>query len=178
MPIAPIPYNGGQSRLEYYAINGQDITHAPKTGAGLGRDDLLKSSQLRYSTSFKNPELHNNDQTLQYDITHTNALGDQKTPFRGKGTNQTYNDTDAKLGYIARNNYAGGDDFDINGSNALEHAGYSKAGASIGRKLSLDLNKTTWGYKPDETGAGADTNWYTKMIPATIMSDNIGNFIL
>ena len=38
---APVPYNGGQSRLEYYALNG-NVT----VNGGLGRPVLINQTTL------------------------------------------------------------------------------------------------------------------------------------
>ena len=164
---APVPYNGGQSRLEYYALNG-NVT----VNGGLGRPVLINQTTLYYGHSFKNPLLSSPNDI--YGLVHTNAINDIPTPFRGKGTNDGINVTNTYMGMMARNNYKGGDDFDINGGNAGMQAGVSIAGQAIGRKSSLVLNFSTWGYQPDQSGAGADTDWYHH--PNTAL--NVGQVII
>jgi hypothetical protein len=163
----PTPYNGGQSPLEYYALNGN-----PSNG-GLGRPALLNETRLMYNASFKNPQITGSPNDA-YQVTHTNAMGDVTTPYRGKGTNQDVDMTNTYNGFISRHNYAGGDDFDIMGSNTALGAGISQAGNGIGRQSSLVLNVATWGYSPDQTGGGSTTNEYTH--PDT--SGNIGQVII
>lgn len=164
---APVPYNGGQSRLEYYALNG-NVT----VNGGLGRPVLINQTTLYYGHSFKNPLLSSPNDI--YGLPHTNAIHDITTPYRGKGTGDGVNVTDTYIGVMARKNYNGGDDFDINGGNAGMKAGVSLAGQAIGRKSSLILNFSTWGYTPDQSGAGATTWEYKRPNPAL----NIGQVVI
>jgi hypothetical protein len=163
----PTPYNGSQSPLEYYALNGN-----PSNG-GLGRPALLNTTTLFYLASFKNPDITGNPND-EYTTTHTNAIGDVTTPYRGKGTNDNVDMNNTWNGYTGRHNYRGGDDFDIMGGNGALQAGVSQAGMGIGRQSSLVLNVATWGYGPDQTGGGSTTNEYTQ--PDT--SGNIGQVII
>ena len=128
------PYNGGQSPLEYYAINGN-----VSVNGGLGRPVLLNQTKLYYGQSFKNSN--------EYQITHTNALADATTPLRGKGTNQAYDATNSFNGFAVRSNYAGGDDFDIIGG-GLAPGGNSLVGNGLGRNSSILINAGSWGYGP------------------------------
>jgi hypothetical protein len=157
---APVPYNGKQSRLEYYAINGNPI---PGSGpyAGLGRQPLLTKTHLLYTTSFKN-----ND---QYGLTHTNAISDAKTPNRGKGTGGGFSNGE----YAATIDYNGGDDYDKDGG--VGQVGSSLVGTGWGRSKSLNGNLGTWGYSPtDATNVKTLTNEYKK----PDMTKNIGQVVI
>jgi hypothetical protein len=143
---APVPYNGKQSRLEYYAINGNPI---PGSGpyAGLGRPTLITQTTLLYPTSFKN-----ND---QYGLTHTNAISDAKTPNRGKGTGGGLSNGN----FTAAIDYTGGDDYDKDGG--VGQVGSSLVGTGWGRSKSLNSNLGTWGYSPtDATNIATTANNY------------------
>ena len=165
---APIPYNGSQSPLEYYALNGN-----VSVNGGLGRPVLITQTSLYYGHSFKNPLLSSPNDI--YNLAHTNAKGDATTPFRGKSTGDLTNMTNTQIGMMARNNYNGGDTFDIDGGIAGMKAGWSYlVGEALGRKKSLILNQSTWGYSPDQSNAGANTNWYKRPDPAL----NIGQVII
>ena len=157
----PVIYNGGQSQLEYYALNGNVAVNG-----GLGRPVLTTQTTLKYGASFKNPDITGNPSD-KYNVGHTNAAADATTPERGKGTGSGVNLTNTQIGYMARNNYNGGDDFDINGQAASQA---SQAGLGLGRKQTITLNVGTWGYGPDQSGGGANTNWYK----TPNMSANIG----
>lgn len=164
---APVPYNGNQSRLEYYAINGNTTVNG-----GLGRPVLLNQTSLYYGKSFKNP-LYGSPNDV-YGLSHTNSINDTATPYRGKGTNNTIDVANTFNGVTARYNYKGGDKFDIDGGNAGMKAGVSLAGQAIGRYKSLIVNQTTWGYSPDQTGGGSITNNYK----TPNMSLNVGQVII
>ena len=157
----PQIYNGLQSPLEYYAINGQDPSQASIAGLGLGRLPLINTTYLYYQASFKNPVLTGNAND-KYSPMHTNALADTLTPKRGKGTADGI-----WLGnYTARYNYAGGDDFDINGQDPSQG---SIAGTGIGRNQTFGINQGLWGYV-----AINQPSWYTT--PDT--SANIGQVVI
>lgn len=164
---APVPYNGGQSRLEYYALNGNTSVNG-----GLGRPTLINQTTLYYQSSFKNPLFGSTNDV--YGLTHTNAIKDTATPYRGKGTGNGVDVVNTYNGITARHNYNGGDSFDVLGGNAGLQAGISLAGQGLGRQTSLVLNQGTWGYSPDQTGGGATTNEYQH--PNT--SANIGQVII
>ena len=148
----PVIYNGKQSQLEYYALNGN-----VSVNGGLGRPVLTIQTTLKYADSFKNPELNGKNSAVQYGVKHTNALADKTTPERGKGTGSGVNLNDTSIGYMARNNYTGGDDFDINGQDKTQAPA---TGAGVGRNKTVTLNISTWGYGPDISNGGANTNWY------------------
>jgi len=121
MPFGPgNPYNGNQSPLEYYAINGNTLN------GGLGRTKSLNATTLYYGQSFKNPVITSNPND-QYSSTHTNAISDAKTPYRGKGTS----------GFLDITNQNGGDDFDRFGANNW---------IGSGRYAAYANNLGTWGY--------------------------------
>lgn len=164
---APVPYNGSQSRLEYYAINGNTSVNG-----GLGRPTLISQTTLYYQASFKNP-LYGSSNDV-YGLSHTNAQHDLTTPYRGKATGNGVDVVNTYNGITARHNYNGGDDFDILGGNAGLQAGTSLAGQALGRQSSLLLNQGTWGYSPDQTGGGSTANEYQH--PNT--SGNIGQVII
>ena len=153
---APVPYNGSQSRLEYYALHGN-----VSVNKGLGRPDLTQNANngLLYPNPFQNPTITNNPAD-QYNVTHPNAVStDGKTPFRGKGTNQPMDLKDTYNGIVARYNYAGGDDYDIKGG--FGDIGKSAGFYGVGRKKSLTDNLGTWGYAPtDASGVANMNNWY------------------
>jgi len=157
---APVPYNGSQSRLEYYAINGNPI---PGSGpyAGLGRQPLLTKTHLLYTTSFKN-----ND---QYGLTHTNAISDAKTPNRGKGTGGGLSNGN----FAAAIDYKGGDDYDKDGG--VGQVGSSLVGTGWGRSKSLNSNLGTWGYSPtDATNVVTTANNYK----TPNMALNVGQVVI
>jgi len=138
----PTIYNGGQSQLEFYAINGN-----VSVNGGLGRPVLINTTSLFYNASFKNPQITGNANDA-YSLGHTNAIHDTQTPLRGKATNDIYDANNSHNGYVERYNFNGGDDFDILGGNAGLQAGTSIAGTSLGRKSTLTLNAGYWGYGP------------------------------
>ena len=158
----PTPYNGGQSPLEYYALNGNQ-----NVNGGLGRPALLNKSNLLYGTSFKKT-------TNEYGQTNTNAKSDLATPYRGKGTNDTFDLSNTYNGYTARNNYIGGDDYDIKGSTASNLGGVSIPGNGIGRNKAILYNITTFGYGVNINTPTDKKNWYTQ--PDT--SKNIGQVVI
>jgi len=137
----PTPYNGGQSPLEIIAI--------------ASRNFLLPKSSLLYGTSFKT--------TNEYGQTNTNAKADLATPYRGKATNDAFDLSNTYNGYTARNNYIGGDDYDIKGSTN-----------GIGRNKAILYNLTTFGYGVNITNPADTKNFYTH--PDT--SKNIGQVVI
>ena len=164
----PTIYNGGQSRLEYFALNGN-----VQVNGGLGRPELINKTTIKYGKSFKNHEITGNAGD-EYGTTHTNANSDALTPYRGKGTNEGYDSNNTYNGFVTRFNYNGGDKFDVTGGDASLEAGTSLVGTAIGRKQSIILNLTTFGYGPDQTNAGSTKDWYRE--PNT--SGNIGQVII
>jgi hypothetical protein len=159
MPIGT-PYNGSQSPLEYYAINGNpNIGSGPY--AGLGRLQLIQQTKIGtgkyvFSGPYKNPQITGNANDV-YTATHTNARADATTPYNGKGTGDGIT-----LGvYAAINNYAGGSTEDINGV---------PTSVGSGRVPQISYNASNWGYGPS---AVAGSNYIS---PNT--SGNIGQVII
>jgi hypothetical protein len=164
---APVPYNGKQSRLEYYAINGNPI---PGSGpyAGLGRPTLITQTTLLYPTSFKNSDITKNVND-EYGLTHTNAISDAKTPYRGKGTGGGL----VNGNFSSITDYKGGDSYDKDGGVGL--VGSSLVGTGWGRSKSLINNLATWGYSPtDATNVVTTANNYK--LPDT--KGNVGQVII
>lgn len=129
----PQIYNGEQSPLEYYAINGNPLY------PGSGRMAIIQQTKIgttKYQyTSYKNPEITGNAND-KYSVNHTNAISDNETPYNGKGTGDGIS-----LGmYSAIENYNGGSIEDINGTVAV---------VGSGRNQQIKLNASTWGYGPD-----------------------------
>lgn len=129
----PTIYNGEQSQLEFYAINGNSLY------PGSGRMAIIQQTKIgttKYKyNSYKNPDITGNPND-KYDVNHTNALSDSETPYNGKGTGDGIS-----LGmYSAIENYKGGSIEDING--AVGQVG-------SGRNAQIKLNAGTWGYGPD-----------------------------
>jgi hypothetical protein len=150
MPAAPIPYNGKQSRLEYYALNGN-----ASVNQGLGRPDLLKKTSLYYQTPFA-------EKTNEYGLTQTNAISDATTPNRGKGTNTAFDLLNTANGYAARYVYTGGDAYDIDGYTTKSPGGSSIPGNGIGRNAAILYNITTFGYGVDTKNPTDTKTWYKK----------------
>lgn len=151
----PQIYNGSQSLLEYYAINGNSN---PGSGpyAGLGRLQLINQTKVGYgkyvySGPYKNPTITGNAND-KYSAVHTNALADTTSPYNGKGTG----DGITNGVYAAINNYAGGSIEDING------VGTS---AGSGRNPQVTLNAGIWGYGPS---AIAGSNYISPNTSANI----------
>ena len=157
----PTPYNGGQSPLEYYAINGNVAVNG-----GLGRLALINQTTLKYQQSFKNPTITGN-MSDKYTATHTNAAADATTPERGKGTGNQIDMVNTHNGITARYNYNGGDNFDINGQDPTQAP---VTGAGLGRTPTVVYNAGLWGYGPSAI-AGSDYSH-----PNT--SQNIGQVII
>ena len=134
----PTIYNGSQSPLEYYAINGNPN---PGSGpyAGLGRLQLIQQTKVGtgkyvYAGPYKNPTITGNIGD-KYSATHTNAMADASSPYNGKGTGDGIN-----FGvYAAITNYAGGSIEDINGVSTS---------IGSGRNSQVVLNAGLWGYGP------------------------------
>ena len=129
----PTIYNGGQSPLENFAINGNPLY------PGSGRLALIQQTRIgtgkyTFQGPYKNPQITGNLND-QYAATNTNALADTLSPFNGRGTGQGV----VNGIYAAITNYAGGNTEDINGVP-------SQAGS--GRNQEITLNAATWGYGP------------------------------
>jgi hypothetical protein len=151
----PTIYNGGQSPLEFYALNGNPIY------PGTGRLAIINQSSVglgkyTYQGPYKNQVISNNPST-EYSVNHTNAVSDTTSPYNGKGTGNGV--TNGVYGAI--NNYAGGSIEDINGVPSQQGSG---------RNPQVTLNAGTWGYGPTQI---AGSNY---IMPNT--SANIGQVII
>ena len=129
----PTPYNGGQSPLENYAINGNPLY--PGTGrlAIIGQTKI-GTTKYAFNGPYKNPEITGSPSS-QYGLTHTNAIADSVSKYNGRGTG----DGVTQGVYGAITNYNGGNVEDING--VLSQPG-------SGRNSQVTLNAGTWGYGP------------------------------
>lgn len=155
----PTPYNGGQSPLEYYAINGNPMYPGSGRYANIGTT-FIGTTKYTFKGPYKNPVLTGNAND-KYSATHTNAINDTLSPYNGKGTNSPIDVVNTYNGVTARVNYNGGNIEDINGV-------ASQPGS--GRNPLVTTNAGLWGYGPTPI-AGAD---YTH--PNT--SANIGQVII
>lgn len=151
----PTPYNGSQSPLEYYAINGNPLYPGSGRLAIIGQTKI-GNTKYAFQGPYKNPQITGNVGS-QYGLTHTNAIHDNTSPFNGRGTG----DGISQGVYAAINNYNGGNVEDINGVG-------SQPGS--GRNPQITLNAGTWGYGPAPI-AGGD-------YVAPNMNGNIGQVII
>jgi len=136
----PQIYNGSQSPLEDYAINGNPLY------PGSGRLAIIQQTKIGtgkyvFQGPYKNPTITGNANDI-YGSTNTNALSDALTPYNGRGTGDGINNGV----YGAITNYNGGNQEDKIGVAA--HAG-------SGRNPQVTLNAGTWGYGPTPI-AGSD----------------------
>jgi hypothetical protein len=151
----PQVYNGGQSPLEFYAINGNTLY--PGSGRlAIIQQSAIGTAKYAFQGPYKNPQITNNVNDA-YGATNTNALADNQSPYNGRGTG----DGIVQGIYGAITNYAGGNVEDINGTLGVNGSG---------RNPQVTLNAGTWGYGPSQI-AGAD---YTS--PNTAL--NIGQVII
>lgn len=151
----PTIYNGGQSPLEAYAINGNPLY--PGTGRlAIMNQTAIGTGKYAFQGPYKNPTITNNPSTA-YGSNHTNALADNLSPYNGRGTGNGI--TNGVYGAI--NNYNGGNTEDINGVP-------SQVGS--GRNQQVTLNAGTWGYGPAPIAGSNYTN------PNT--SANVGQVII
>ena len=132
----PTPYNGGQSPLEYYAINGNPLYPGSGRIANISQTKI-GDTKYAFQGPYKNPVLGGS----QYGLTHTNAINDNLSPFNGRGTGDGI--TNGVFGAIT--NYNGGNVEDINGV-------ASQPGS--GRNPQVILNAGTWGYGPVAIAGG------------------------
>jgi hypothetical protein len=151
----PQVYNGGQSPLEFYAINGNTLY------PGSGRLAIINQSAIgtgkyAFQGPYKNPQITGNVND-KYGATNTNAITDLQSPYNGRGTG----DGISQGIYGAITNYNGGNVEDINGTLGVNGSG---------RNSQVTLNAATWGYGPSQV-AGDD---YT--LPNTSL--NIGQVII
>ena len=151
----PTPYNGGQSPLEYYAINGNALY------PGSGRLAIIQQTKIgttkyAFQGPYKNPQITGNAND-QYGVNNTNALADSLSPYNGRGTG----DGVTQGVYAAITNYNGGNVEDINGVS-------SQPGS--GRNPQVTLNAGLWGYGPAPI---AGSNYV-----APNMSGNLGQVVI
>jgi len=146
----PTIYNGGQSPLEQFAINGNPIY--PGTGRlAIMNVSHVGTNKYTYYGPYKNSQITGNPNT-EYSVNHTNAISDNTSPYNGKGTGNGV--TNGVYGAI--NNYAGGSIEDRNGVP-------SQVGS--GRNPQIILNAGTWGYGPSPI---AGSNYLTPNTSANI----------
>jgi hypothetical protein len=151
----PTPYNGSQSPLEFYAINGNTLYPGSGRLAIIGQTKI-GTTKYAFQGPYKNPQITGSVGS-QYGLTHTNAIHDNTSPFNGRGTGDG-----VTLGvYGAITNYTGGNVEDINGVS-------SQPGS--GRNPQITLNAGLWGYGPTPV-AGSD-------YVAPNMAGNIGQVII
>ena len=151
----PTPYNGSQSPLEYYAINGNTLYPGSGRLAIIGQTKI-GNTKYAFQGPYKNPLLSGSINT-QYGLTHTNAIHDNTSPYNGRGTG----DGVTQGVYAAINNYNGGNVEDINGVG-------SQPGS--GRNPQVTLNAGLWGYGPVVIAGG---NYV-----APNMAGNIGQVVI
>jgi len=139
----PTPYNGAQSPLEFYAINGNTLY--PNTGRiSIIQQTKIGTTKYNFNGPYRNPAITGNPNDA-YGVTNSKALADSVTPFNGRGTG----DGISNGVYAAINNYTGGNTEDINGAASMPGSG---------RDPQVTLNAGLWGYGPTPI-AGTD---YTK----------------
>jgi hypothetical protein len=136
----PQIYNGGQSPLENYAINGNPLY------PGSGRLAIIQQTKIgntkyAFKGPYKNPQITGNVND-QYGLNNTNAVSDTLSPYNGRGTG----DGVSNGVYGAIYNYNGGNIEDINGTTAVQGSG---------RNPQVTLNAGVWGYGPTQI-AGSD----------------------
>lgn len=149
------PYNGGQSPLEDYAINGNPLY--PGSGRlALINQTAIGTGKYTFQGPYKNPQITGNAND-SYSDTNTNALADNLSPYNGRGTG----DGVSQGVFGAINNYAGGNIEDRFGVPSLPGSG---------RNPQITLNAATWGYGPNQI---AGSNY---IAPNT--SQNIGQVVI
>lgn len=151
----PQIYNGEQSPLEFYAINGNPLY------PGSGRLAIIQQTRIgttkyNFQGPYKNPQITGNVND-QYGLNNTNAVSDTTSPYNGRGTG----DGISNGVYGAIFNYAGGNIEDKNGNTAVQGSG---------RNSQVILNAGTWGYGPTQI---AGSNYIS---PNT--SANVGQVII
>jgi hypothetical protein len=131
----PQIYNGSQSPLEYYAINGNTLY--PGSGRlAIIQQSRIGTSKYAFQGPYKNPQI-TGDVNDQYGLNHTNAVSDTLSPYNGRGTG----DGVSNGVYGAIYNYNGGNVEDINGTTAI---------IGSGRNPQVTLNAGIWGYGPNQ----------------------------
>ena len=135
----PTVYNGGQSPLEYFAING-NVLYPGSGRLAIINQSAIGTGKYAFQGPYKNPQITGNVND-KYGATNTNALADALSPYNGRGTG----DGRSQGVYAAITNYNGGNTEDINGVP-------SQAGS--GRNQEITLNAATWGYGPAVIAGG------------------------
>lgn len=133
----PNPYNGGQSPLEYYAINGNPMYPGSGRIANINVS-YIGTNKYAYAGPYKNPTITGN-QNDKYGATHTNAVSDSTSPYNGKGTGDQIDMGNSYNGIAARHNYNGGSVEDRLGAVSLPGSG---------RNPQITNNAALWGYGP------------------------------
>ncbi len=151
----PQIYNGGQSPLENYALNGNPLY------PGSGRLAIIQQTKIGltkyvFQGPYKNPTITGNAGD-SYGVNHTNAVTDNQSPYNGRGTG----DGVVNGVYGAITNYNGGNVEDKTGALGV---------AGSGRNPQIGLNAGTWGYGPSQV-AGAN-------YVAPNMAANIGQVVI
>ena len=155
----PTPYNGSQSPLEYYAINGNTLYPGSGRLAIIGQTKI-GNTKYAFQGPYKNPQITGNVGS-QYGVTHTNALHDNTSPFNGRGTGSGV----VNGVYAAIENYNGGNVEDINGAAGV---------LGSGRNPQLTLNSGLWGYGPGPLpGPGIGAKYV-----APNMAGNVGQVVI
>lgn len=160
----PQIYNGSQSPLEYFALNGR-----PEY-AGSGRLAIIQSTKIgetkyTFQGPYKNPDI-SGTQNTKYSALHTNARADALSPYNGKGTGNNIDISNTENGVTARHNWNGGSVEDINGIASL---------VDSGRNKQYQKNAGLWGYGPgSEPNAPAIGSKY--VTPNTSL--NIGQVVI
>ena len=148
-------YNGSQSKLEYYAINGHPSY--PNSGRNvIINHTKIGNGKYTFNGPYKNPQI-TGDENSQYGISNTNALADEQTPYNGRGTGDGV--TNGVFGAIY--NYNGGNYEDKNGAPNI---------SGSGRTSQIIMNASIFGYGPSQI---AGENYI-----APDMSGNIGQIII
>lgn len=155
----PQVYNGGQSPLEYYAINGRPEYAGSGRIANLGTT-FIGTSKYAFQGPYKNPVI-SGSQNTKYTLTHTNAISDSLSPYNGKGTGNQIDMTNTYNGITARGNYNGGSVEDRLGVPSMPGSG---------RSPQIVNNAALWGYGPVAIAGGN----YVK----PNMSQNVGQVVI
>ena len=139
----PQVYNGGQSPLEFYAINGNTLYPGSRRLAIINQS-AIGTGKYAFQGPYKNPQITGNVNDA-YGSTNTNAIADNQSPYNGRGTG----DGITQGIYGAITNYAGGNVEDINGTLGVNGSG---------RNPQVTLNAATWGYGPSQVAGVVRTS--------------------
>lgn len=155
----PTPYNGGQSPLEQFAINGNPMYPGSGRIANINTS-FIGTTKYAFQGPYKNPVITGNAND-KYSVTHTNAISDSLSPYNGKGTGDLIDMVNTYNGVTARANY--------NGGSIEDRLGVPSQPGS-GRSPQITNNAALWGYGPSAV-AGSDY-----IAPNT--SQNIGQVVI